>query len=110
MAIMSDRQSVGANATVANVLSGKVHEFLTGPSVVRFYGDASAVGLNTTFLVGNESIVQDQEVSAANRFPIIPDDFIAESGGISGDRVVISYRNTTGAAITAFTRVEVEPA
>ena len=109
MAIMTDRQTVAANATVANVLVGKVHEFLTGPSVVRFYGTAAAVGLNCTFLVGNESIVQDQEESAANRMPIIPDDFIGESGGVAGDRVVISLRNTSGAGIVAFTRVEVEP-
>lgn len=110
MAIMSDRQSVAANATVANALAGKVHEFLTGPSIVRFYATASAVGMNCSFLVGNESIVQDQEISAANRFPVVPDDFVGESGGIAGDRIIISYRNTTGGAITAFTRVEVEPA
>lgn len=110
MAVMSDRQSVAANATVQNVLTGKVHEFLSQPSVVRVYAAASAVGLNTSFLVGNESIVQDQEISAANRFPLVPDDFVAESGGIPGDRIIISYRNTTAAAITAFTRVEVEPA
>jgi len=108
--IMTDRQAVAANTTVANVLAGKVAEFLSGPSIVRHYCTASAVGLNTSFLVGNESIIQDQEISAANRFPVVPDDFMAESGGVSGDRVIISYRNTTGAAITAFTRVEVEPA
>lgn len=108
--IMTDRQSVAANATVANVLAGKVAEFLSGPSVVRLYCTGSAVGLNLTFLVGNESIVQDQEISAANRFPIVPDDYMAESGGMAGDRVIASFRNTTGAAIVAFTRIEVEPA
>lgn len=106
---MTDRQSVAANATVANVLAGKVHEFLSGPSVIRFYATGSAVGLNSTFLVGNESIVQDQEVNAQNRLPIVPDDFVGESGGVQGDRIVISFRNTTAGAITAFTRVEVEP-
>lgn len=109
MAVMSDRQSVAANATVTNVLTGKVHEFLSTNSVARFYATGSAVGLNISILVGNESIVQDQEISAANRFPIIPDDFVAESGGIVGDRLIVSYRNTTAGAITAFSRVEVEP-
>ena len=109
MPVMTDRQSVGANATVANVVSGKIHEFLTEASVVRLYATASAVGLNYSFLVGNESVVQDQEVNAQNRMPIIPDDFVAEWGGLPGDRIVISPRNTTGVAITAFTRVEVEP-
>jgi hypothetical protein len=110
MAIMTDRQNVAANAVVANALTGKVHEFLSGPSVVRVYATAQGVGLNISFLVGNESIVQDQELSAANRFPVIPDDFVAESGGVAGDRVIVSYRNTTGGVLTAFLRVEVEPA
>ncbi len=108
--VMSDRQSVAANAVVANVLSGKVHEFITEPSVVRLFATGSAVGLNYTMIVGDESSLQDQEVSAANRFPIIPDDFVAEAGALPGDRIVVAVRNTTVGAITAFTRVEVVPA
>lgn len=108
--IMTDRQSVPANSAVTNVLAGKVHEFLSEPSVVRVYITASAVGLNCSFLVGSESIVQDQEISNANRFPLVPDDFLAESGGFTGDRVVLGLRNTTAGAITVFTRVEVEAA
>ena len=109
MAVMTDRQSVAANATVANSLSGKMHEFLQRPSIVRFYGSASAVGLNMTCLIGGRSYVQDQEVSAQNRLPIVPDDFVAAGAGVAGDRIVLTYRNTTGGAITAFARVEVEP-
>lgn len=109
MAVMTDRQSVAANATVANALTGKLHEFLSSPSVVRLYNTASAVGLNVTFVIGSESIVQDQEVNAQNRLPIVPDDFVAEGFGNTGERVLVSLRNTTGAAITGFTRVEVEP-
>jgi len=107
MEVMTDRQSVGANASVANAVSGKIHEFLSRPSKVRFYGAASAVGLNFSTLVGNRTFLQDQEVSAQNRMPIVPDDFICEAAGKTGDRIVVSYRNTTGGAITAFLRVEV---
>jgi hypothetical protein len=109
MPVMTDRQSVAANATVTNVLAGKLHEFLNRPSAVRLYACASAVGLNSTLIVGSQSSVQDQEVNAQNRLPIVPDDFLAEAGGLAGERILVSYRNTTGAAITAFTRVEVEP-
>lgn len=109
MPVMTDRQSVAANATVVNVLTGKLHEFLARPSAVRLFATASAVGLNVTFLVGSHSSVQDQEVSAQNRMPIVPDDYVAEAGGMQGERVVVSLRNTTAGAITAFTRVEVEP-
>lgn len=110
MAIMTDRQSVAANATVSTVCAGKMAEFIKEPSVVRLYGTASAVGLNMTLIVGEEVAIEDQEVNAQNRMPIVPDDFIAEAGGFTGERIVVKYRNTTGGAITAFSRVEVDPA
>lgn len=109
MPVMSDVRSVAANTTIENILSGKVHEFLSENSVVRVFQAASAVGMNVSFLVGSESLVQDQEISAANRFPQDPEDFLAESGGIEGDRILIALRNTTGAAITVNTRVSIEP-
>lgn len=109
MPIMTDRQSVLANATVGNVLTGKLHEFLSRPSVVRVYGTASAVGLNITFLLGGRSIMQDQEISSQNRMPIVPDDIVCQGVGNQGDRLILSLRNTTGGAITAFSRVDVEP-
>jgi hypothetical protein len=107
MEVMSDRQSVAANGTVPNAVVGKIHEFLQGPSRVRFYATASAVGLNMTILIGSRTFMQDQEVSAQNRLPIVPDDWVVDGGGVAGQRVVVQYRNTTGGAITAFSRVEV---
>lgn len=109
MAIMTDRQSVAANATVNNACSGKMAEFVNEPSVVRLYASSSAVGLNMSLIVGAEVGIEDQEVNAQNRLPLIPDDFVAEVGAYPGDRIVLKYRNTTGGAITAFSRVEVEP-
>lgn len=109
MPVMTDRQSVAANATVANAVSGKLHEFLAGPAVIRLYGTASAVGLNMTLQVAGVTVLNDQEVNAQNRMPIVPDDFVVETVGPGGARIVLSYRNTTGAAITAQSRVEVTP-
>lgn len=109
MSVMSDRQSVGANAVVTNALSGKVHEFLARPSVIRLYATASAVGLNMTLLIDGVAVVNDQEVNAQNRMPLIPDDLFAMGVGNAGSRLVLSYRNTTGAAITGFSHVDVEP-
>jgi hypothetical protein len=110
MPIMTDRQSVPANTTIQNVIQGKLHEFLSEPSRIGLYATGSAVGLNYSLLIGGEALVDDQEVSAANRFPVVPDDFVAEGGGLQGDRILVRVRNTTGAAITAFTRVEINPA
>lgn len=108
MNVMTDRRSVAANATEANVLSGKLHEFVTEPSIIRIYATGAAVGLFLSALVGGESVIQDQEVSAQNRMPLVPDDFLAEVGALPGDRVLVSLRNSTGVAIIGFSRVEVE--
>lgn len=108
--MMTDRQSVAANGTVANACAGKSAEFIKEPSVVRLSGCASAVGLNMTLIIGEEVILDDQEVNAQNRMPLIPDDVIVEGGAMPGDRIVLKYRNTTGAAITTFSRIDVEPA
>jgi hypothetical protein len=109
MPVMTDRQVVAANATVQNVLAGKLAEFLSEASRVALYATASAVGLNYSLLIGGEAILDDQEASSANRFPVVPDDFLAEGGGVPGDRIIVRVRNTTGAGITAFTRVETSP-
>jgi len=107
MPIMTDSQSVAANATVANVLAGKPFEFVSRPSLVRVYATSSATGINGTLLVGGVSAIQDQLISFANRFPIRPDDLLVEVAAQPGSRLVLSYRNTTGGALTVISLVEV---
>jgi len=108
--VMTDRQSVAANATVQNALAGKLAEFLTENSAVSLFATAAAIGLNMTMLIGGETLLDDQEVNALNRMPIVPDDFVVNGGGFAGDRIILRYRNTTGAAIITFSRVETVPA
>ena len=109
MAVLTDRQSVAANSTVANALSGKTQEFLQRPSLLRFGLTAAAVGMFVTVLVGDTVLMEDQEVSAQNRIPIDPDDFLVEGAGLPGDRVVVKLRNSTAGAIVAFTAVKINP-
>lgn len=109
MPVMTDRQSVAANATVQNALAGKIGEFAEADEAVRLYATASAVGLNVSLLIGGVVILDDQEVNAQNRMPLVPDDFVAEAGALAGERLIVRYRNTTAGAITAFTRVEGDP-
>ena len=110
MPIMTDRQSVAANATIPNACAGKSAEFVQESSIVSLYASASAVGLNMTLIIGQEIVVDDQEVSAQNRMPLVPDDLIATGGAFPGDRITLKLRNTTAVAIVAFSRVDVEPA
>lgn len=112
MPIVTDRQSVGANATVA-VMTSKIPNIIPADSPtwrLRLYATAAAVGLNITFMIGTEIFTFDQEANAQNRMPIVPDDFLAEAMGFAGDPIVINWRNTTGAAIVGFLRLELYPA
>lgn len=107
--VMTDTVSVAANATSANVLAGKLAEFLAERSVVRLYVAAAAVGVFASLLIGDSVLVDDQEVSGVNRFPIKPDDLVDEGAGFDGDRLILRFRNSTGAAIVVNSRVEIEP-
>jgi len=109
MSTMTDVRSVAANTRTANVLAGLPFEFIVNPSIVRVYGVASAVGLRMDLLLGGESLVSDSEVSGANRFPIRNEDLVSEAGGLSGERLFVAWRNTTGAAITGNLLVDVLP-
>jgi len=106
---MSDVRTVAANAIVNNILTGKIHEFASRPSVVRLLLTGSAVGMFMSFLIGGEAVVQDQEIGAGNRFPVDPDDFYAEFGATFGDRIVVQLRNSTGAGIVVQSVVDVSP-
>jgi len=110
MSVMTDVQSVAANATIANIVTGKVHEFLPEPSIVTIDASNDVVGGNISVLIGGEVLVDDQEVSNSARFPIEPDDRVAQGAGFGGDRLIVRLRNTTAGAILFKTKVTVEPA
>lgn len=112
MPVMTDRRSVAANATVDNVLAGKIDEFLREKSIVTLYAVAEAVGLNVSLIIGNEVVFDDQEIPsrAAGVTITVPDDFVVQGAGLAGDRMILRLRNTTGAAIIVRTRLETNPA
>lgn len=107
--VMTDVRSVAANTTTDNILSGKAQEFVNEASILQIGVCASAVGLKAIVVIGNEVVVDDQEVSAANHMPLFPDDVLAEGGAFPGDRVIVRLHNTTGGAITGFTKINLSP-
>jgi len=112
MPIMIDaNRSVAANTTVDNVLSGKLEEFLRANSTVVLYAIAQAVGVRLSLIVGSEVALDDQEINAraGATATIVPDDFLASTAGFDGDRLILRVRNTTGAAIIVFSRLETTP-
>jgi hypothetical protein len=105
---LTDVRSVALGATVSNVLAGKLGEYLARPAIVSVAIVASAVGMFATIMFGERTIVADQEVSGANRFPVLPDDISVQDAGLAGQRLTINLRNSTGGAITVNTVVDVQ--
>lgn len=103
---MTGQVSVGANAVSANQLSGKLYENLNALATVLLAAAAAAVGVNCTLLINGVAVVNDEPISRANRFPIIPDDVVTEEVGIG--RLILTFRNTTGAAIVVDWSVDVD--
>lgn len=110
MAIMTEVATVVANTTSANLCAGKSAEFIKEPSIVSLSATGSAVGLFATFIVGEEVVIDDQPIPLTNRFPVVPDDTMAQGGGYPGDRVNVRLRNSTGGNLTGWVRVDIEPA
>jgi len=109
MKTMTDvARSVAANASSGNVLDGKPEQFLTRNAALSFYMAASAAGIFATILVGDTVVVDDQEISGVNRFPIRPDDLFGRAGGAGGDLLFVRLRNSTGGALTVTTVVDVQ--
>lgn len=109
MGYMSDVQTVAANTSTDNILAGKQHEFATRPCFARIAIVAAAVGLNATIVSGDVAIVNDEEMSSANRHPVDPDDYAFRIPMAPGERLQIYLRNTTGAGILTKTVVQIDP-
>jgi hypothetical protein len=109
MPIMSVETSVAANALSANVLSGELFEILPSNAAVELYVTGSAAGLRALFSIGGVQMLEDAVVNAQNRTPVVPDDLLDTEGGLSGQRLSLRFRNTTGGALTARAIVKITP-
>ena len=106
MPMMQDSISVAANSVSANVLAGKLFEFVPQNSNVTVSMSGSATGLRASFLASFIQLLNDEAMSTANRFPLIPDDIVLNQRVPAG-RLLLTFRNTTAGALTAFWRVDV---
>ena len=106
MPTMQDSVSVAANSVSANVLSGQLYEFLEGGTLVVLSVIAAATGIRTTYICG-VPLINDQATRfrAAADFPLIPDDILLNNM-VPGGRQVLTFRNTTGAAIVTQWRID----
>lgn len=108
--LISDSISVAANTRTANVLAGQQFEFLPARSSVQLRAASSATGIRADLNIGGEQLAVDTLVPPTNRFPIAPDDTMVTAAGLRGERLFLTFRNTTAGALTVQYAVEIMPA
>lgn len=109
--LISRADSVAANTRSANVLAGEQFEFIPpGRAIVRVRATGSAAGLRADLQIGAVTVIANGVIPPTNRFPVIPDDNLAEFWAVGGERLFLTYLNTTAGALTANTVIEILPA
>jgi hypothetical protein len=107
--IISDSITVAANTRSANVLAGQQFEFLPSRASVQLRASSAATGIRADMNIGGEQLAVDTLVPPTNRFPIAPDDTMLTTTGTKGERLFLTFRNTTGAGIVVQYVVEIMP-
>jgi len=111
MPVIASTVSVAANARSANVLAGSVFEFMPQAGVVAFLATiptGSAVGdIDTSINVGGIQIADGAVVPDTGRYPVTPDDRIVATGANAGERLFMTFLNTTASAIVVTFLVEI---
>lgn len=104
--------SVAANSVSPNQLTDFSDEFLRSDAMIDHYARSQAVGLRVTLAIGERLAISDQpmNVLASSTGIATNEDQVAKEAGVAGEKVSLTFRNTTGAAIivnamTVFTPV-----
>lgn len=107
--VISRTDSIAANSRSANILAGEAFEFLPARSRIRVRSTSAAVGVRMDFSVGGEVLAANALVPPTNRYPLDPEDLVLQVAGVQGERLFLTYLNTTGAAIVTQTSIDVLP-
>lgn len=109
MSMIQNVAVIPLNAQVDDVIVNNPLAVARGRNVVEYALVASATGLVVDVLVGTTSVAVQIGPSLANRVPLYPDDYNGRFVVMSGDRIIIRARNTTGANINLFFALRFTP-
>jgi hypothetical protein len=99
-----DHTAVGAGATIANVLTGRLFQQVGGTGArLKLYACDSVTGgtngdLVVTFIAGSDVICQNVGLTVDAAGPRVPDHQIAAGAALPGDNLTISVTNNGAAA------------
>lgn len=106
---LSDRRTVAIGGVVDNVLTGKFSEFLQEDSKVSVGITSEVDSLFGSVIIGNELLIDGQEVNATNAAVRNPEDVLVQGFGQKGDRVIVKLRNGNLATNDTRTNIFIEP-
>ncbi len=106
---LSDRTDVAIAGVIDNILTGKFAEFLQEDSKVSVAMTSEVDSLFASVIIGNELLIDGQEIGATNASPRNPEDVLVQGFGQKGDRVIIKLRNGNLATNITRSSVFVEP-
>lgn len=112
MPLFQSETSLAASAVNDNLLAGSQWEFLPYNARVDFgvVGDANASDLRVDVYSGSDALCENLQPSAANRTPILPDDYTLIDVAAAGERLKVRVRNLNAAAArTVFLGVRITP-
>jgi len=112
MPTISGSVSVAANTTSANVLAGSPFEFVSQPSLIKLaltQAGAASSDITGNFQVGGESLMQAGNVANKAGMPTFRDDLIVEAGAQNGERLFLTFANTTVGALVVQFLVDIMP-
>lgn len=104
-------QSIAAGA-VFEPLAGWQYQYLPWPAEVTVLSRATAIGVTQVYTSGSETIVEESPVQAGGTAGVTPSPLNTPVQGwhaAAGDLLKTKFRNTTLAAITVDSIIEVVP-
>ncbi len=99
MPVMMREVSVAAGATDPNLLTGSTFEFMRNNVFLSIGVSAAATGTFITIISGSDVVLEESPPPVLTRYPVIPDEMYFNDVATLADRLVISARNPTAAAI-----------
>jgi len=113
MPTISGLVSVAANSTSPNVLAGSPFEFVAQPSLIKLaviQAGAASDDITSDFQIGGESLLQAGNIGrGGNTFPRFNDDIIVEAGAQAGERLFLTFSNTTVGALVVQFLIDIMP-
>jgi hypothetical protein len=101
--LIQDTQAFTALQTINDILvNNPMASNFERPLIVRMGGTQSAAGIRLDLNIGLRQVFQNISPSTANRYPILPDDYIAEFGVLPGQRIILKGAETSNNARTLF--------